>query len=147
LAVEGVSRVSGEASAKTSSRGKATIGRRARQLDAAQRLRLDQVTRDAALLYPTEPELQQAAVQAAVDYLHGSVDLADVGARWLRVRGEGKRLEARARQLAVMAVADKMFSERFIARALGIDRMRLRRWSGKRQRAAVISAPGRENLR
>ncbi|OBK46772.1 hypothetical protein [Mycobacterium sp. 1081908.1] len=99
-------------------------------LDASQRVRLRRAARDAALLYPNNPRLQHAAVDAALEYLHGTTDLADAGADWDRARAEELRLRARVRQIAVMAVADNV-SERSVARAVGVDRMTLRRWSGK----------------
>jgi hypothetical protein len=121
---------------------------RARHLDDAQRARLQRAARDAALLYPHDRELQRAAVDAALEYLHGNTDLADAGADWDRARGEEQRIRARIRQLAVMAVADKI-SERSVARAVGVDRMTLRRWSGKTTGRAhgEASAPGRGDRR
>jgi hypothetical protein len=115
----------------------ANTDHRARQLDAAQQVRLEQASRDAVLLYPNDPDLQCAAVDAAVEYLQGNASLVDAGAEWRRIRGEEKRHQARVRQLAVMTVADKISSERSVARAVGVERMRLRRWSGK---AAVAPA-------
>jgi hypothetical protein len=105
---------------------------RARQLDAAARNRLHRAAREAALLYPDNPDLQQCAVDAAIDYLNDNADLDADGAEWHRIRDQEKRLGARVRQLAVMAVADKAVSERRAASAIFIDRMALRRWSGKR---------------
>ncbi|OBJ97887.1 hypothetical protein [Mycobacterium sp. 1245852.3] len=90
------------------------------------------VAREAALLYPDNPDLQQCAVDAAIDYLNDNADLDADGAEWHRIRDQEKRLGARVRQLAVMAVADKAVSERRAASAIFIDRMALRRWSGKR---------------
>lgn len=104
---------------------------RARQLSPAARARLHRAARDAALLYPDNPDLQQCAVDAAVDYLHHTADLDADGAKWHRIRQEEKRLRARVRQLAVMSVADKAVSERRAASVIFVDRMRLRRWSGK----------------
>lgn len=101
------------------------------QLNAAQQARVRHVAREAALLYPDDPALQHCTVEAAIDYLCGAADLGATGAEWHRVRDEEKRLRARVRQLAVMSVADKTFSERGVALAIGVDRMRLRRWSGK----------------
>lgn len=101
------------------------------ELTAAQQARLDRAARDAAQLYPDKPELQRAAVEAAIEYLRGSPDLSAIGAQWRRIRGEEKRFQARVRQIALMAVADKLSSERSVACAIGVDRMRLRRWSGK----------------
>lgn len=101
------------------------------QLNAAQQARVRHVAREAALLYPDDPTLQRCAVEAAIDYLCGDADLGVTGAEWHRIRQEEKRLRARVRQLAVMSVADKTFSERAVALAIGLDRMRLRRWSGK----------------
>lgn len=116
---------------------------RVRHLDAAQRARLDRAACDAALLYPDDPELQRAAVDAAFEYLHGEADLAAAGAEWGRARHEEKRLRARVRQLAVMAVADDVSSERRLAPAAGVDRMTLRRWSGKDVARADVQVPAR----
>jgi hypothetical protein len=117
---------------------------RAQQLDTAGRHRLQRATRQAALLYPNDPGLQRAAVEAALEYLHGATDLADAGADWHRARDEEQRIRARVRQIAVMAVADHV-SERSVARAVGVDRMTLRRWSGKTSARpdAELPAPGR----
>lgn len=109
---------------------------RARQLDSAARARLQCAAREAARLYPDDPDLQRCAVDAALDYLHHTADLNADGAEWHRIREKEKRLGARVRQLAVMAVADKVLSERRAASVIFVDRMRLRRWSGKRSSAA-----------
>jgi Homeodomain-like domain len=114
---------------------------RAHHLDAAGRARLDRAARDAALHYPNDPALQSAAIDAALEYLHGNTDLADAGADWDRARGEEQRVRARIRQIAIMAVADNI-SERSVARALGVDRMTLRRWSGKTGGRAPVEACG-----
>lgn len=104
---------------------------RARLLDSARRGRLQRAVDDAAVLYPGNPDLQQCAVDAAIDYLYDDADLGAAGAEWHRIRQEEKRIRARLRQLAVMSVADGTVSERGAALAIGVDRMRLRRWSGK----------------
>lgn len=104
---------------------------RARQLNPAQRARLQRAARDAALLYPDNPDLQQCAIEAALDYLNDGADLDAEGAKWHRIREDEKRLAARVRQLAVMSVADKAVSERRAADVIFVDRMALRRWSGK----------------
>lgn len=104
---------------------------RARQLNPAQRARLQRAARDAELLYPDNPDLQQCAIDAALDYLNDGADLNAEGAEWHRIREKEKRLAARVRQLAVMSVADKAVSERRAADVIFVDRMALRRWSGK----------------
>lgn len=104
---------------------------RARQLNAAQQARLQHAARDAALLYPYNSDLQRCAIDAALDYLNDGADLDAEGAEWHRIREEEKRLAARVRQLAVMSVADKAVSERRAADVIFVDRMALRRWSGK----------------
>ncbi|VBA32287.1 hypothetical protein LAUMK4_05714 [Mycobacterium persicum] len=104
---------------------------RACGLDSAQQARLQRVACDAVLLYPKDPDLQRCAVDAAIDYLYNSADLQAAAAQWQRIREEEKRIRARVRQLAVLSVADRIVSERRVARAIGVDRMRLRRWSGK----------------
>ncbi|MDD4865701.1 MAG: hypothetical protein PHQ28_00790 [Mycobacterium sp.] len=113
-----------------------------RQLDPAQRTRLRRVTHEATLLYPDRPDLQRAAAEAAIDYLCGDADLAAEGAEWHRIRREEQRLGARVRQLAVLSVADKIFSERCIARMIAVDRMALRRWSGKTTAAGAAPRRG-----
>ncbi|WP_157137572.1 hypothetical protein [Mycobacterium parascrofulaceum] len=105
---------------------------RARRLDSAQQARLHRAACDAELLYPDDPHLQRCAVEAAIDYLDHSADLNAAGAEWQRIREQEKRIRARVRQLAVMSVADRVVSERRVARVIGVDRMLLRRWSGKR---------------
>lgn len=118
---------------------------RARQLNPTQRARLQRAARDAALLYPDNPDLQQCAIEAALDYLNDSADLDAEGAQWHRIREEEKRLAARVRQLAVMSVADKAVSERRAADVIFVDRMALRRWSGKTANARKRgSARGQE---
>lgn len=108
---------------------------RARRLNPDARKRLQQAARDATLLYPDKPDLQQCAIVAALDYLHHTADLHAEGAEWHRIREEAKRLEARVRQLAVMSIADKTISERRAASLIFVDRMALRRWSGKTSHA------------
>lgn len=108
---------------------------RARRLNPDARTRLQRVARDAARLYPDKPDLQQCAVDAALDYLHHTADLDAEGAEWHRIREQEKRLGARVRQLAVMSIADKTVSERRAASLIFVDRMRLRRWSGKKSNA------------
>lgn len=121
---------------------------RARHLNSAQRARLQRAARDAALLYPDNSDLQQCAVDAALDYLNDSADLDADGAKWHRIRQEERRLGARVRQLAVMAVADKAISERRAASAIFVDRMALRRWSGKTGHSRKTGAPrGQESSR
>lgn len=108
---------------------------RARRLNPDARTRLQRAARDAALLYPDKPDLQQCAVDAALDYLHHTADLDAEGAEWHRIREEEKRLGARVRQLALMSIADKAVSERRAASLIFVDRMALRRWSGKKSNA------------
>jgi len=105
-------------------------------LNAAQRARLDQVAREAALLYPDDAELQRVAIDAATDYLLGRADLVSAGAELARVRLEQQHIRARARQVVVLAFADG-HSERSIAREVGVDRMNVRRWLGKPGGAAA----------
>lgn len=114
---------------------------RARRLDSAQQARLHRAACDAALLYPDDPDLQRCAVDAAIDYLDHSADLDAAGAEWQRIREQEKRIRARVRQLAVMSVADRVVSERRVARVIGVDRMLLRRWSGKRASTRAAGAP------
>lgn len=61
---------------------------RARHLNSAQRARLQRAARDAALLYPDNSDLQQCAIDAALDYLNDSADLDADGAKWHRIRQE-----------------------------------------------------------
>lgn len=110
---------------------------RARRLNPDARTRLQRAARDAARLYPDKPDLQQCAIDAALDYLHHTADLDAEGAEWHRIREQEKRLGARVRQLAMMSIADKTVSERRAASLFFVDRMTLRRWSGKK------SNPGR----
>jgi uncharacterized membrane protein len=99
-------------------------------LDAQRQARLDRAVRDARRLYPDSPELQRAAIQAAIEYLAGTTDMAAAGAELSRVRREAQQVRARVRQIATMAAADG-HSERGVARAVGVDRMMVRRWLGK----------------
>ncbi|KEP42288.1 hypothetical protein [Mycobacterium kansasii] len=119
----------------------ALLSPRACGLDSAQQARLQRVACDAVLLYPKDPDLQRCAVDAAIDYLYNSADLQAAAAQWQRIREEEKRIRARVRQLAVMSVADRVVSERRVARAIGVDRMRLRRWSGKPTSMPATSSP------
>jgi len=119
-----------EASACAGSSAGPGAGPEVRQLDSAELARLEQVARDAALLYPGDTELQRVAINAATEYLLGSLDPVSVGADLARFRIEQRRVRARARQIAVMAFADGR-SERSIARDVGVDRMNVRRWLGK----------------
>lgn len=99
-------------------------------LDATQRARLERAARDAERLYPDNPELRRAALDAAADYLLGRTDACGAGAELARVRREERRIRARVRQIAVLAVADG-HSEHSVARQVGINRINLRRWLGK----------------
>lgn len=108
---------------------------RARRLNADARTRLQRAARDAARLYPDKPDLQRCAIDAALDYLHHAADLDAEGAEWHRIREQEKRLGARVRQLALMSIADKTVSERRAASLIFVDRMALRRWSGKNSNA------------
>jgi hypothetical protein len=128
------------AQAPVSARAAPPADTAAARLDAGRRARLKRAARDAALQYPNHPELQRAAVDAALEYLRGTSDLAQAGADWGRARDQEQRVRARVRQLAVMAVADEV-SERSVARVLGVDRMTLRRWSGKTAAHARVETP------
>ncbi|MGV7301758.1 hypothetical protein PJK45_21470 [Mycobacterium kansasii] len=99
-------------------------------LEATQRTRLDRAARDAERLYPDNPELRRVALEAAADYLLGRTDACGVGAELARVRRQERRIRARVRQIAVMAVADG-HSEHSVARQIGVNRINLRRWLGK----------------
>ncbi|WP_156671377.1 MULTISPECIES: hypothetical protein [unclassified Mycobacterium] len=111
---------------------------RARRLNAAQQARLRRATDEAAQLYPNNLDLQRCAVQAALDYLCGAADLETAARDWQRSRRQETLHRARVRQLAVMSIADGAVSERGAALTLGMDRMRLRRWSGKAVSAAAL---------
>ncbi|PJE22361.1 MAG: hypothetical protein CK431_17015 [Mycobacterium sp.] len=74
---------------------------------------------------------RDAALVAAARYLAGALTPADAGRTLARARARATAALAAARQVAVMAVADGA-SEAETARDVGVDRMALRRWLGKR---------------
>lgn len=90
-------------------------------LDSAQRARLEQVASAAAQLYPHNADLPRAAIAAGRDYLSGRSDLGDASAELEALRRAGKHVRARARQIAVLALADGR-PERAVAQEMGIDR-------------------------
>lgn len=83
--------------------------------------------------YPDTEDVavRNAALTAAVRYLSGRLTPADAGRVLARTRARAKEAMAAARQVAVMAVADGA-SEAETARDVGVDRMGLRKWLGKR---------------
>jgi hypothetical protein len=76
---------------------------------------------------PDDQEERDTAFAVAVAYVLGDDTLDSVGRR---VRA-GRRALIEARQIAVMAIEDGA-SEASAARDLGVDRMTIRKWRGKR---------------
>lgn len=80
---------------------------------------------------PDEMEERDAALSAAVQYILGEIDLEQAGMALLRARVAESKAYAAAVQVGVMAVEAGM-PEAEVARKLGVDRMTVRKWLGKR---------------
>lgn len=81
---------------------------------------------------PDDPDGDDgAAFTAAIMYILGDLTPEDVGSELRAARLAEADALTRARQIAVMAVEDGA-SEAGTARALGVDRMAVRGWLGKR---------------
>ncbi len=80
---------------------------------------------------PDDQPIRDEVLSAAVQYLLGDVTTTAAGDRLRRARADSERALAAARQVALMAVADGA-AEAATARELGVDRMALRGWLGKR---------------
>jgi hypothetical protein len=76
---------------------------------------------------PDEQEERDTAFATAVAYVLGDDTLESVGQR---VQA-GRRALVEARHIAVMAIKDGA-TEAGVARGLGVDRMTVRKWCGKR---------------
>lgn len=74
---------------------------------------------------------REAALLAAAKYLAGSIKPSDVGKTLARARARAEEQLAAARIVATLAVDDGA-AEAATARDVGVDRMALRRWLGKR---------------
>lgn len=81
--------------------------------------------------YPDDIGKRDAALLAAVRYLGGYLTPADVGKTLAKARVKADETMAAARQVAVMAVDDGA-AEATTARDVGVDRMALRKWLGKK---------------
>lgn len=80
---------------------------------------------------PDDQDERDAALSAAVQYLLGDTTTTQAGDELLRARQRAAEALAAARQVAVMAVEDGR-PEATTAREIGVDRMALRGWLGKR---------------
>jgi len=103
------------------------------QIAAAELRRFVQVWTDLARRYPDSEDaaVRDAALHAAVRYIGGYLTPADVGKTLAKARAKADEAMAAARQVAVMAVDDGA-PEATTARDVGVDRMALRKWLGKR---------------
>jgi hypothetical protein len=103
------------------------------EMTAAPLKRFAQVWTDLAGRYPDarDTTVRDAALLAAARYLGGYLTPADIGKTLARARAKADETMAAARQVAVMAVDDGA-AEAVTARDVGVDRMALRKWLGKR---------------
>jgi hypothetical protein len=115
----------------------AYLGDFANDVTEAQKAMLMRISDELDLLYPPAEEFDEheeerlAAFSAAVQYVMGDLDVDSAGENLLIARLETVEAMAAARQVAVMAAADGE-AEASIARKLGVDRMTVRKWLGKR---------------
>lgn len=80
---------------------------------------------------PDETQERDAALSAAVQYVLGDTDLEQAGVALLLARQAASQAYAAAVQVGVMAV-EAGTPEADVARKLGVDRMTVRKWLGKR---------------
>ena len=71
------------------------------------------------------------AMNTALQWLLGDVTTREAGDRLAHARAEESRARISARQIAIMAIEDGA-TEAATARELGVDRMAVRTWTGKR---------------
>lgn len=108
----------------------AYLGDAADQLTDTQKDDLLRTADDIDATYDEEDD-RAVAFSAAVQYVFGDLDADDVGAALTGARVAEREAYVTARQVAVMAVRDGA-EEAPLARALGVDRMTVRKWLGKR---------------
>lgn len=84
-------------------------------------------------LYPDDEPLQREVLEAVARYRCGELTLEDIGAALAQARRADAVARAVARQVGVLAVANQE-KETQVAAKLGVDRMALRGWLGKRKR-------------
>jgi hypothetical protein len=75
---------------------------------------------------------REAALLAAARYLAGQIDPADQGKVLARARARAEAQLAAARVIAELAIDDGA-AEATTAREIGVDRMAVRKWLGKKQ--------------
>lgn len=115
----------------------AYLGDFADDISDGQKVALMRISDELEELYPPNDELdeygreREAAFSAAVQYVMGDLDTDSAGSNLLTARLDTADAMAAARQVAVMADADGE-AESSIARKLGVDRMTVRKWLGKR---------------
>lgn len=73
---------------------------------------------------------REAAFSAAVQYVMGDLDVVSVGKDLSTVRLAMSKAMAAAQGITLAAAADE--TESALARELGVDRMTIRKWLGKR---------------
>ena len=82
---------------------------------------------------PDDADDYEAALSATMQYILGETDLLAAGNELAHARAALRRATVQARTLARLAVADGV-SEVETAARLGVDRMTVREWLGKRRR-------------
>jgi hypothetical protein len=100
------------------------------ELEPAAGRRFAKIWRELADRYDDE-QVREIALLTAAKYLTGAVDPADVGKTLAKARLKAEEQLAAARVIATLAVADGR-PEATTASEVGVDRMALRRWLGKR---------------
>ena len=108
------------------------LGPAADELSAEQIDRLYQEAEaiEARFPHPDDEYLRDAALSAAVQWVLGEITLAQAAQQLVDARVAARRASVVAQEVAALAVADGM-SEVNAARAVGIDRMTLRKVLGK----------------
>jgi hypothetical protein len=99
-------------------------------LDASAVKRFSQVYKELTGRYDDD-RLRDAALLAAARYLAGEVTPSEVGKTLARARAKADEQLAIARTVATLAVSDGE-AESVTAREIGVDRMALRKWLGKK---------------
>lgn len=97
----------------------------------AARRRFASIFKELNVRYQDNEPVRDAALLAAAKYLTGDITPAEVGKTLAAARRRADSQLAAARIISELAVADGA-GETHTAREVGVDRMALRKWLGKR---------------
>lgn len=101
------------------------------ELTDEQRERFILIWDDVTDRYPDDQDSQSAALSAAVQQLLGDLSPTEAGREIARLTGELANARAAARAVALLEI-DAGATESGLHRELGVTRMTLRSWLGKR---------------